>query len=80
MKVARSKSRKAKRIKHLFAAAIYYIWSVRNARIFQASIEPSGSLVRRILQMGFVFSLPGCGCRSDGAELFDAKPGFVDRA
>ncbi|GAB2291706.1 hypothetical protein Dimus_025957 [Dionaea muscipula] len=52
MKVARGESQKAKRIRHLFAAAIYCIWSERNARIFQASAEPSGSLVRKILQMG----------------------------
>ncbi|GAB2268667.1 hypothetical protein Dimus_003618, partial [Dionaea muscipula] len=51
MKVAKGKSPKAKRIKHLFAATIYCIWSERNARIFQGSLEFSGSLVRGILQM-----------------------------
>ncbi|GAB2292031.1 hypothetical protein Dimus_026279 [Dionaea muscipula] len=50
MKIARGKSKRASRLRVLFAAGVYCLWGERNSRIFQASAESPEAVIRRVLQ------------------------------
>ncbi|GAB2269806.1 hypothetical protein Dimus_004724 [Dionaea muscipula] len=50
MKIARGKSKRASRLRALFAAGVYCLWGERNSRIFQASAESPEAVIRRVLQ------------------------------